>query len=93
MKKFKDIDWEEVWLKIVMAIAIGIVVILIGVLAVYAGWNIMGIIKSNYIVKDGENTYYITEIVSNNEGKYTMIDTDGHTLVIYNPAITEKGKK
>ena len=93
MKKFKDIDWEEVWLRGVVVLVIGIVTIMVGILAVYIGWNIKGIIKSNYIVKDGENTYYITEIVSNNEGEYTMIDTDGHTLVIYQPAITEKGKK
>lgn len=93
MKKFKDIDWEEVWMKGVIIAAISIVIILVGILVVYAGWHIKGIIKSNYIVKDGENTYYITEIVSNNEGEYTMIDTDGHTLVIYQPAITEKGKK
>lgn len=93
MKKFKDIDWEEVWLRGVIVLVIGIVTIMVGILAVYIGWNIKGIIKSNYIVKDGENTYYITEIISNNEGEYTMIDTDGHTLVIYQPAITEKGKK
>lgn len=93
MKKFKDIDWEEVWMKGVIIVAISIVIILVGILVVYTGWHIKGLIKSNYIVKDGENTYYITEIVSNNEGEYTMIDTDGHTLVIYQPAITEKGKK
>lgn len=93
MKKFKDIDWEEVWMKGVMIFAGCILIIFVGILVVYAGWHIKGAIKSNYIVKDGENTYYIAEIVSNDEGKYTMIDTDGHTLVIYNPAITEKEKK
>ena len=93
MGKFKDIDWEEVWLRGVVVLVIGIVTIMVGILAVYIGWHIKGIIKSNYIVKDGENTYYITEIVSNNEGEYTMIDTDGNTLVIYQPAITEKEKK
>jgi hypothetical protein len=93
MEKFKNIDWEEFWLRGVIALAIGVVTIMLGILIVYFGWHIKGIIKSNYIVKDGENTYYITEIVSNNEGEYTMIDTDGHTLVIYQPAITEKKKK
>lgn len=93
MKKFKDINWEEVWLKGVVVLAISMVIVLVGILVVYIGWNIKGLITSNYIVKDGENTYYITEIVSNNEGEYTMIDTDGHTLVIYQPAITDKGKK
>ena len=93
MGKFKDIDWEEVWLRGVVVLVIGIVTIMVGILAVYIGWHIKGIIKSNYIVKDGENTYYITEIVSNNEGEYTMIDTDGNTLVIYQPAITGKEKK
>lgn len=93
MKRFKDIDWEEVWMKGVIVVTISVAIILVGVLVVYFGWNIKGFIKSNYIVKDGEHTYYITEIVSNNEGEYTMIDTDGHTLVIYQPAITEKGKK
>ena len=93
MKKFKDIDWEEVWMKGVIVAAIGALIIILGILAVYFGWHIKGFIKSNYIVKDGENTYYITEIVSSNNGEYTMIDTDGHTVVIYKPAITEKGKK
>lgn len=93
MNKFKNIDWEEFWLRGVIVLAIGVVTIMLGILIVYFGWHIKGIIKSNYIVKDGENTYYITEIVSNNEGEYTMIDTDGNTLVIYQPAITEKEKK
>lgn len=93
MKKFKNIDWEEVWLKGVVVLAIGMLIVLAGILVVYIGWHIKGLIKSNYIVKDGEHTYYIIEIVSNNEGEYTMIDTDGHTLVIYQPAITDKGKK
>ena len=93
MKKFKDINWEEVWLKGVVVLAVSVVIVMVGILIVYIGWNIKGLITSNYIVKDGEHIYYITEIISNNEGEYTMIDTDGHTLVIYQPAITDKGKK
>ena len=38
MKKFKDIDWEDVGLKFLMVILTAFVVVLIGVVIIYFGW-------------------------------------------------------
>lgn len=90
MKKFKDIDWEDVALKFLMFILTAFVIALIGGLMIYFGWHIKSAIKAKYIVKDEKQTYYVSEIVSEENGVYTMVTTDGNTLTIYKPAITEK---
>lgn len=90
MEKLKNIDWEDVALKFLMFILTAFVIILIGGLMIYFGWYIKSAIKAKYIVKDEKQTYYVSEIVSEENGVYTMVTTDGNTLTIYKPAITEK---
>ena len=90
MERLKNIDWEDVALKFLMFILTAFVVVLIGVVIVYFGWCIKSAIKAKYIVKDEKQTYYVSEIVSEENGVYTMVTTDGNTLTIYKPAITEK---
>lgn len=90
MEKLKNIDWEDVALKFLMFILTAFVIVLIGGLMIYFGWYIKSAIKAKYIVKDEKQTYYVSEIVSEENGVYTMVTTDGNTLTIYKPAITEK---
>lgn len=90
MEKLKNIDWEDIALKALMFILTIFVVFLIGVVIIYFGWCIKSTIKAKYIVKDEKQTYYVSEIVSEKNGVYTMVTTDGNTLTIYKPAITEK---
>ena len=90
MKRLKDIDWEDIALKFLMFILTAFVIVLIGGLMIYFGWCLKSAIKAKYIVKDEKQTYYVSEIVSEENGVYTMVTTDGDTLTIYKPAITEK---
>lgn len=84
----------ERFLDVAMTIVISIgLIFCVGVVAwlCYMGIN-YGIqySKASYVVADGENTYFVNEILSHDGDAYTMKCTDGSILTVYNPSIKEK---
>lgn len=85
---------EDIMMKVFYFATIIVLIFLTGVIT-WIGY--MGIdygvqrCKANYIVSDGENTYFIDEIVHNDGNIYTMTTTKGHTLTI-KPLTIEKNK-
>ena len=78
------------FLDVAMTIFISIAFIFVIGLVVLLGYNGVQYSKANYVVSDGENNYYVDEILSSDSDEYTMKCTDGSILTIYKPSIKEK---